>query len=48
LAVWSGTAPGISPGPLGYSTLNYTLYVARLGYWEYSNRGCRNEAHVVK
>ena len=48
LAVWPGTAPGISPGPLGYSTLNYTLYVARLGYWEYSNRGCRNEAHVVK
>ena len=48
LAVWSGTAPGISPGPLGYSSMNYTLYVARLGHWEYSNRGCRNEAHVVK
>lgn len=48
LAVWPGTAPGIYPGPLGCSSMNYTLYVARLGCWECSKRGFRNEAHVVK
>ena len=31
LAMCPGTAPEISPGPLGYSSMNYTLYVARLG-----------------